>query len=428
MTMAPERPDADRQWILQAARGDINTDQALDTVRTLHLRGDLADVDPELATALTQGDDKHPDADRWYPDNKPPWETNVDPDPATNEAFNDLVATNGHGDYYIDPELDQFLDTDDPDYDWLVDGLIERQDRVIVTGEEGRGKSTLLRQFGIQLASGVHPFTHEHIDPLQVLLVDCENSARQVRRKLRDLRPPAETYIEGRLRLRILGHALELAYQEIQDDLAVRIETQAVDVLIIGPLYKLIADDPNKEVPARQVADALDRLRQIRGSALLVEAHSPYAEGNGKKRPIRPYGASLWSRWPEFGIHLGDNGELTHWRGQREERAWPAKLRWDQPWPWGVDHDHAATTDKEWDGPTDCADAIVALLAETGEELSANKITDELRARGKSYRDQTIRTAARMAHNQGRLSHRTGPRSSDLYRIKDTQDPHDEMF
>lgn len=412
----PAEPSGDRHWMLQAARGDIDTDAALDMVRSIRLTPNLEATDPELAAALAAGDKAHPDDNRRNTNGNAPWLLDIDPDPATTEAFAQITS-NGldPGDYYVDPELDQFLDTDDPDYDWLVDGLIERQDRVIVTGEEGRGKSTLLRQIGIQLASGVHPFTLDAIDPLQVLLVDCENSARQVRRKLRALRPPAETYVEGRLRLRVLGHALELANPEIQDDLAIRIETQQVDVLIIGPLYKLIDDDPVKEVPARKVADALDRLRQIVGTALLIEAHSPYAEGNGKKRPIRPYGASLWSRWPEFGIHLGELGELTHWRGQREERAWPAKLRWDQPWPWGVDKDGRET--EEWNGPTECVAAIVELLETTGDELNRTQIQKELKERNRSYGNDTIQDALRIAVMNGRLGHRKGPRKSDLYRF-----------
>jgi hypothetical protein len=339
-----------------------------------------------------------------------------DPDETDTPAV-ELVAEQDPA-YFVDPDLDEFLNTDDPDYDWLVEGLLERQDRIIITGPEGGGKSTLLRQIAIQLASGVHPFTDAPVEPLQVLLIDCENSARQVRRKLRDLRDPAgDSYVAGRLRLRILGHAIDLADKAIQDDIAIRIETQQVDVVVIGPLYKLIDDDPIKELPAKAVADAIDRLRQIRGSAVLIEAHSPYAEGNGKKRPIRPYGASLWSRWPEFGFHLGEEGAITHWRGQREERAWPKLLTRSLPWPWAaVDLPADDEESQEWNGPTECASAIVALLDELSEELTTRKITDELRARGLSYRDDTIRAAARMAKNDGRLSHRAGPRKSDLYR------------
>ncbi len=68
---------------------------------------------------------------------------------------------------------------------------------------------------------------------------------------------------------------------------------------------------------------------------VMIEAHSPHAS-NGGKRPIRPYGASLWLRWPEFGIYLSPEGQLQHWRGQRDERDWPAALKRGGLLPWTV--------------------------------------------------------------------------------------------
>jgi ATPase subunit of ABC transporter with duplicated ATPase domains len=62
-------------------------------------------------------------------------------------------------------DLDAFLAEPDPEYDWLIPGLLERGDRVIVTGQEGKGKSTLLRQIGVQVAAGIHPFTLDDIVP-----------------------------------------------------------------------------------------------------------------------------------------------------------------------------------------------------------------------------------------------------------------------
>lgn len=42
------------------------------------------------------------------------------------------------------PSLGEFLDQDDPPYDWVIPGLLERGDRLILTGSEGLGKALAL--------------------------------------------------------------------------------------------------------------------------------------------------------------------------------------------------------------------------------------------------------------------------------------------
>jgi hypothetical protein len=242
-----------------------------------------------------------------------------------------------------DPDLDAFLAEPDPEHDWLVPGLLERHDRTMLTGPEGGGKSTLLRQIAVQLASGVHPFTLDEITPLRVLLVDLENGRNHVRRELRKLRAGAGRRYAGGLVPLVRSEGLDL----LQDD-DVRWLTEAVvanrpDLLVIGPLYKMASGKPTDEEPARAVAAALDRLRIQYGFALMAEAHTPHAT-NGGSRPTRPFGASLWLRWPEFGLHLSETGQLTHWRGARDERSWPAALRRGGEWLWTVESDQRAVT------------------------------------------------------------------------------------
>jgi hypothetical protein len=96
----------------------------------------------------------------------------------------------------------------------------------------------------------------------------------------------------------------------------------------------LSSGDPTEEGPAKVVAARLDRLRAAHGCAVLLEAHSPHATGGKARRPERPYGASLWLRWPEFGLHLAAEGDLRHWRGPRDRRDWPARLQRGGAWPW----------------------------------------------------------------------------------------------
>jgi hypothetical protein len=219
---------------------------------------------------------------------------------------------------------------------------------VIVTGPEGGGKSTLLRQIAVQAASGIHPFRLEPSTAARVLLVDVENSRRQVKRQLRPLRLAAgEAYHPPSLRIVIRPDGLDLLQQADAGKLEqLVIETEA-ELLVIGPIYKLASGDPTAEDTARRVTGVLDRLRDIYDLAVIIEAHSPYASG-GQARPKRPYGASLWSRWPEFGLHLAPDGRLEHWRGQRDERAWPAKLERSEPWPWAPAEGQAEGQTADW--------------------------------------------------------------------------------
>jgi 5S rRNA maturation endonuclease (ribonuclease M5) len=233
-------------------------------------------------------------------------------------------------------ELDEYLaDDSDDEYDWLVPGLLERGDRMILTGAEGGGKSTLLRQVGIQLAAGIHPFGGKPFDPLRVLLLDLENSDRQIKRKLRPLRLVAGSAYRGDMYVRSRVEGLDLLTTEDRGYLAEQVDAVQPDVLITGPAYKMAAGDPIEEKTARPVALLLDKIRATYGCAVLLESHSPHAS-NGGKRPERPFGASLWLRWPEFGLYLDkETGALRHWRGDREDgRAWPAALQRGGTWPW----------------------------------------------------------------------------------------------
>lgn len=265
-----------------------------------------------------------------------------------------------------DPDIGEFLHSDEPEHDWLIRGLIERGDRVIITGHEGSGKSTLLRQFGVMAAAGIHPFTLEQIDPIKVMFVDLENSTRQVRRKLRPLWLAARDLAPGRMRIRVVAQGIDLLREADRAFLSQRIAANEPDLVIMGPLYKLVGDDPVKEEPARVAALYLDALRTRHGFGLMMETHCPHG-ANGAKRPERPYGASLWMRWPEFGIYLDatpGSEALRHWRGARDEREWPTLLRRGGTWPWTPVTDARSLT----------FDRVVQATREAGRRLSEREL------------------------------------------------------
>ncbi len=236
--------------------------------------------------------------------------------------------------------IDELLQGEDDDtYDWVIPGLLERQERVIITAEEGAGKSTLLRQIAVQAGSGIHPFTLEPIDPITVLHIDVENTRRQSRRRYRPMRIQAGHQLEPeRLRIELRTAGLDLTTETDRDWLLDTCRHVQPDLLLIGPIYKLANGDPTEEKSAKPVAMALDQVRDQIDCAVVLEAHAAKAPGGQKKRPHEPYGWSGWMRWPEVGLWLDKDGTLSPWRGAREERSWPHNLQRGGVWPWAAVH------------------------------------------------------------------------------------------
>ncbi len=243
--------------------------------------------------------------------------------------------------------LGEFLDKDDPPYDWVIPGLMERGDRLILTGSEGLGKSVLQRQLAVCAAAGIHPFTHKRVPPVSVLYVDCENGPVKLRRALRPLVQNAMKYGDDptrRMFIEAIPEGLDLTRAEDEMYLTRMVAGIQPALMLTGPIYRLHAKNPNDEEPARQVARVLDRCRASANCALITEAHAGHGFGHDK-RPVRPTGTSLWLRWPEFGYGLraGDNYnpddrhvEFVAWRGDREAREWPAALQSGGRWPWSA--------------------------------------------------------------------------------------------
>lgn len=246
--------------------------------------------------------------------------------------------------------LDEFLDRDRPDKNWVIPGLLTTGDRVVLTGIEGFGKSVAMRQIGVMTAAGLHPFTLRSIVPQQVLLVDCENPEEIMADVLGGLRTVARrrgTATGSNFWLTRYPQGLDLSKAKDRLELHRLCMMVRPGLLLIGPAYKLYVGGGNQreEDLARQVTSALDGLREEFGFALILEHHSPHGQPGTDKRTVRPIGSSLWLRWPEFGVGLAPQdgttidqrkAELRHWRGARADRDWPARLESTGPGelPW----------------------------------------------------------------------------------------------
>ncbi len=241
--------------------------------------------------------------------------------------------------------LDKVLDQD-TSYDWAIEDLLERGDRMILTGSEGGGKTTLLRQIAILAAAGLHPFTGFDIEPVRVLFVDTENTAKQWARETQELAEKAAQYgrVDPRTTLRLdITKRMDMTRDRDLGRLHRMLDLYDPQVMIIGPLYRLVPHAIDTDDEAAPLLTALDTIHD-RGVTLIVEAHSGHGLNSAREREMRPRGSSALLGWPEFGLGLridkrasdSHTYELARWRGHRDaKRMWPFRLiRNGGTWPW----------------------------------------------------------------------------------------------
>ena len=228
---------------------------------------------------------------------------------------------------------------------FIVPNLLTRDDRLIITGPEGFGKSELLAQWAVMTASGIEWFSRAPFDPnLKVLFVDLENSISSIKERFVRLldaagsRYPNSLFIKSRPQgLNILNAADERWLDQLFNE-------HKPDAVFLGPLYKAFSGSERMPTAGEEAAAAaarcFDRLRVKHNCALVIEAHSPHGE-SGDRAGLRPYGASLWRRWPEFGFGLKptgtDGATLVAWRGARHrDRVYPETIRKGNVWSWEI--------------------------------------------------------------------------------------------
>lgn len=230
-------------------------------------------------------------------------------------------------------------ESDDDSYDWVIPGVLERQERVIVVAAEGVGKTMLARQVAICTAAGIQPFTRQKMKPITTLTIDLENPERIIRRTSRLIVQNARSLGYSKdLGAHLLIKPAGLDLMKMADRRVVEeaIEKVKPDLLFIGPLYKAFVDPGSRtpEAIAVEIAKYFDMIRDVYGCALWLEHHAPLGSSMSS-RDLRPFGSAVWSRWPEFGLALtpdptnpdGFVYEVNHFRGARDQRQFPTKMK-----------------------------------------------------------------------------------------------------
>lgn len=235
--------------------------------------------------------------------------------------------------------------------EFVWEGTLAKSERLLLVGLEGRGKSTLLRQAAVMTAAGLHPFFGTRQEPRRVLFIDAENHPNQVVDSWANLvglaARHASPITEGMLTvLEEWDGERDLTSRAGATWAKERVYGYRPDLIILGPLTNLTERDLSEYEQVNRLRKTINSLREICGSAIVMEHHAPL-RGNGDKiREVRPYGNGLFLKWPDYGYAMvpTDQDEVYEWRANRgprvRSRRFPAALRQGNPhtnsieWPW----------------------------------------------------------------------------------------------
>lgn len=230
---------------------------------------------------------------------------------------------------------------------WISKGLFKPRWRTIIVAAEGVGKGVLMRQLALHIAAGRDPWGWADEEwrfqpPARTLYVDAENplDAIQSQFKIASKNPDVlkDAIETGMLHLWWRENGMDLRQRRHRAEFEAVLQKVRPEIVFMGPMYKLFrrAKNEDMEQVAIEVAEVFDDLRVRYDFALVLEHHAPSASGGGY-REIKPFGSSVWQRWPEFGIALDvKNGasmtsdryevEVGRFRRDRLVADWPTEL------------------------------------------------------------------------------------------------------
>ena len=233
---------------------------------------------------------------------------------------------------------------------WVIPGVLRRQGRMMIVAGEGSGKTVLLRQIAVMAAAGLHPFKGGVLcDPINVLVVDLENDPATGMDEHATIDPASPLGLvvtadrsapdRDRTKLRVWSRPDGIDLRNPRDIASFEriLARFTPDFVTFGPLYKAYRKTKGEddETFGASLQTVLDRLRISYDAAWIFEHHAPL-----ERTRLRPFGSSLWLRWPDIGIgthprrnrRTDDNGTRPVPRRPLQSRRHPHQN------PTGQDH------------------------------------------------------------------------------------------
>lgn len=170
---------------------------------------------------------------------------------------------------------------------WLVDNLLEEGGHTLITGKSGVGKSLFTLNCALALASQQDFMGHKVNKPLNVAIIQCENSEPFMKHRLNKMVEAAPQYRSALERIGFIyfdGRHDNPSFRLSNSNLETTIEKidnlKKIDVLVIDPYKSYAGTVENSNDENREVLDKLFAILNKRKITALIVHH----EGRSNER------------------------------------------------------------------------------------------------------------------------------------------------
>jgi len=183
----------------------------------------------------------------------------------------------------------------------LIDGVLRRGHKMLISGASKAGKSFLLMELAIALAEGTK-WLGFPCKKSRVLYINLEIDSASCINRFVDIyhalgyehKPPHIDDIEI---WNLRGKAVEL--KELTDPLIERVKNKDLDAIIFDPIYKIMMGDENSASDMGKFCNEFDKVANETGCSVIYAHHHAKGAMGGRKAQDRASGSGVFARDPD---------------------------------------------------------------------------------------------------------------------------------
>ncbi len=219
------------------------------------------------------------------------------------------------------PEIEDslsFIDEPPPMADEVIHGILRRRHKMLLSGPPKAGKSYLLMELAIAVATGTQWCGWE-VTQSKVLYVNLELDDASCKNRLHDLsvrtglKPKRGDLMVWNLR----GSSSPLA--AISPKLVRRVKDMDLGMIIIDPIYKVMMGDENSATEMGKFCNQFDFIARTTGASIVYCHHHSKGDQGQKRAQDRASGSGVFARDPDAVI------DLIELNATQDDRDWFAR-------------------------------------------------------------------------------------------------------